>query len=147
MYSTEELVKYISYARQWIHPTISEAAGLRIVKEYTEMRSFGRSKNTISATPRQLESMIRISEAFARMRLSRVVEESDVAEASDLIRAATLASSVDPDTGIVDMSILTTGNSSASKTRREELMRGIEAYILANTSKYRALTPVRRFYD
>ena len=36
------------------------------------------SKKIITATPRQLESLIRMSEAFAKMRLSNIVELSDV---------------------------------------------------------------------
>jgi DNA replicative helicase MCM subunit Mcm2 (Cdc46/Mcm family) len=45
---------------------------------YVEMRSLGGSKKVITATPRQLESMIRISEALAKMRLSQTVEKYDV---------------------------------------------------------------------
>jgi len=52
------------------------------------MRSLGNSKKTITATPRQLESMIRISEALAKMRLSDFVEKRDVEEAVRLIKHA-----------------------------------------------------------
>ncbi len=46
---------------------------------------------TITATPRQLESLIRLSEALARMRLSETVEEQDAAEALRLMQASMLA--------------------------------------------------------
>ena len=52
------------------------------------MRSLGNSKKTITATPRQLESMIRIAEALAKMRLSAFVEKPDVDEAVRLIKHA-----------------------------------------------------------
>ena len=52
------------------------------------MRSRGNTKKTITATPRQLESMIRISEALAKMRLSKFVEKRDVEEAVRLINHA-----------------------------------------------------------
>ena len=81
------------------------------------------------------------------MRLSRDVEEMDVTDASNLIREATLTSCIDPATGLYDMDGLQTGKSSASKARREELARAIEAYILANASKYRSLTNIRKFYE
>lgn len=45
---------------------------------------------TITATPRQLESLIRISESLARMRLSRTVERSDAAEALRLMQVQLL---------------------------------------------------------
>ena len=52
------------------------------------MRSMGVNKKTITATPRQLESLIRISEALAKMRLSNEVEQRDIDEAVRLIRSA-----------------------------------------------------------
>jgi len=45
------------------------------------MRKLGQGSKTITATPRQLESLIRLSESLAKMRLSNVVERRDVAEA------------------------------------------------------------------
>ncbi len=44
------------------------------------------ARQVVSATPRQLESLVRLSEALARMRLSPTVEASDVAEALRLMR-------------------------------------------------------------
>lgn len=52
------------------------------------MRSLGNTTKTVTATPRQLESMIRISESLAKMRLSEFVERRDVAEAVTLIKSA-----------------------------------------------------------
>ena len=49
-----------------------------------------RSKRIITATPRQLESLIRLSEAHARMRMSPTVEGRDVEEAVRLMKVAPL---------------------------------------------------------
>lgn len=57
-----------------------------------QMRSQGAKAaagNVITATPRQLESMIRISEALAKMRLDSEVKVEDVKEAARLINVAT----------------------------------------------------------
>jgi len=62
------LTAYISYARKHIHPVLSEQASADLIKEYVEMRKMGTGRGTVSATPRQLESLIRLSEAIARMR-------------------------------------------------------------------------------
>ena len=69
----------------------------------------GLNKKTITATPRQLESLIRISEALAKMRLSDTVERRDIEEAVRLIRTAMQQSATDPKTGHIDMDIITTG--------------------------------------
>lgn len=81
------------------------------------MRSMGINKKTITATPRQLESLIRISESIAKMRLSSVVETKDVEEAVRLIRTAMQQSAVDPKTGTIDMDIINTGISTTSTER------------------------------
>ena len=69
-------------------------------KRYVSMRKLGGGKKTITATPRQLESLVRISEAHARMRYSSVVERMDVAEAIRLVRVAIQQAAIDPRTGI-----------------------------------------------
>jgi hypothetical protein len=43
-------------------------------------------KKTITATPRQLESLIRLAEAHARLHLSEVVRAHDVQEAIRLVK-------------------------------------------------------------
>ena len=67
------------------------------------MRRLGMSKKTITATPRQLESIIRLSEALAKMRLAKYVTQADVDEAVRLIKVATQSAATDPTTGLVDM--------------------------------------------
>jgi DNA replication licensing factor MCM4 len=80
------------------------------VKGYLSMRAMGgRGSKTISATPRQLESLIRISQALAKMRLSDIVLRSDVDEAIRLMRVATQTAATDPRTGTIDMDMIATG--------------------------------------
>lgn len=74
----ELLARYISYARKYINPIIPDYVQMDFISAYTDMRKMGNSTKTVTATPRQLESMIRLAEAFARMRLSPTVESVDV---------------------------------------------------------------------
>ena len=115
--SRDFLAKYISYARRAIQPVIPDEMVDVLVQEYTRMRSMGNSAKTITATPRQLESLIRISESLAKMRLSPRVEQQDIEEGVRLIRTAMQQSATDPKTGEIDMDIITTGVSMASNTR------------------------------
>lgn len=82
------LTKYISYAKRNIRPTISDAASDKMKYAYLHLRQIGTDKSKISATTRQLESLIRLSEALAKMRLSSIVEAKDVDEALRLIQSA-----------------------------------------------------------
>lgn len=156
------LTAYISYARKTIHPKLTDAAVQELIQAYTGnvppplhctvcwwmaysqgaargrslvMRADGLSRKTISATPRQLESLIRLSEAHARCRFSRTVELFDVQEAvryahppaqslrwwsivhshpapcasRRLMKVALLQAATNPKTGLVDMDAITTG--------------------------------------
>ncbi|KAH6898563.1 MCM2/3/5 family-domain-containing protein [Thelonectria olida] len=120
----EFLTLYISYARSKIQPKISQEAAEALVEAYVAMRSLGQDVRTadkrITATTRQLESMIRLSEAHAKMRLADTVTTDDVAEANRLIQSALKTAATDSQ-GRIDMSLLTEGTSAAERKRREEL--------------------------
>lgn len=81
----------------------------------------------ITATTRQLESMIRLSEAHARMRLSPEVSAADVEEAVRLIRSAIKQAATDSRTGLIDMGLLTEGTSASERRLREDLKRAVLA--------------------
>ena len=116
---------YIEYARQNIHPEISDEASSQLIESYLEMRNpTGGASNgtrTISATARQLESLIRLSEALAKMRYSPVVTRNDAKEAIRLMKVATQAAATDPRTGKIDMDMITTGRSSNTREMEEQL--------------------------
>ena len=81
----------------------------------------GSGRGQITAFPRQLESLIRLSECHAKMRFAHTVDLQDVEEAHRLHREALKQSATDPMSGKIDVSILTTGQSSASRKRRGEV--------------------------
>ena len=119
--SREFFAAYITYARKTCKPKIPDYVVMEFVQQYTNMRSKGNNKKTITATPRQLESMIRLAEALAKMRLSKIVEKKDVVEAVRLIQVAMQQSATDPVTGEIDMGIITTGQSATTKERVEQI--------------------------
>lgn len=120
----EFLTLYISYARANIQPVISDEAAQELTDSYVAMRALGQdvraAEKRITATTRQLESMIRLAEAHAKMRLSEVVTRDDVQEAYRLIQSALKTAATDSE-GRIDMSLLTEGTSSAERKRRSDL--------------------------
>jgi len=117
----ETFAQYISFARKNCRPEIPEYLTDDLVQEYCKMRNRGNTTKTITATPRQLESMIRIAEALAKMRLSRYVEKRDVEEAVRLISHALQQAATDPNTGEINMDIITTGQIKTSKERLQAI--------------------------
>ena len=83
------------------------------------------AERRITATTRQLESMIRLAEAHAKMRLSEEVTPADVAEAVRLIKSAIKQAATDSRTGLIDMALLTEGTGSAERRAREDLKRAL----------------------
>ena len=141
---------YIAYARENIHPELSDLATRELISAYLDMRrigsggSGGGGSRTISATPRQLESLIRLSEALARMRYSRVVARSDVREAVRLMKVATQAAATDPRTGRIDMDMITTGRSSVDRENEETLNVSLKELLAERRGTRMAVSDVRR---
>lgn len=125
----EFLTSYISYARTKCQPRITEAASEELVRSYVEMRKLGEdvraAERRITATTRQLESMIRLAEAHAKMRLSEEVTANDVSEAVRLIKSALKQAATDSRTGLIDMGLLTEGTSASERRRKQDLKKAI----------------------
>lgn len=83
------------------------------------------SEKRITATTRQLESLIRLSEAHARMRFSEFVELKDVKESTRLMREAIRTSAMDPRTGKIDMGLLNTGTGTGQRKLREDMRKEV----------------------
>ena len=104
------------------------------------MRKIGSGRGLVSAYPRQLESLIRLSEAHAKMRFSNTVEIVDVEEAKRLHREALKQSATDPKTGIIDVGILTTGVSASERDRRRELAKELKRMLQVGYT-YNSIVP------
>lgn len=128
------LADYISYARNCVFPQLTPEARSRLVDGYMEMRQLGagRGNNTagaVTATPRQLESLIRISEALARAELRQEVKEADVDEAIRLVKVALQQAAMDPRTGLVDLDKLYTGQSAKERQELEKIADAVREVI------------------
>lgn len=95
------LKRYIAYARTRASPRLSEEAAELLRTNYVSIREQMRAKqigdddgpnNTVPITVRQLEAIVRISEALAKMTLDSQVTERHVTEAIRLFKVATLDS-------------------------------------------------------
>lgn len=116
----DDLREYITYAKQHCKPVLSEAAAEMCVKRYVEMRQEGSSDGTITATTRQLESFIRMSEALAKMQLKDTVMVEHVEEAVRLVKAALRSSFIDK-SGRIDLDLMHSGVSQHEKQLRQNL--------------------------
>ncbi|ODV96758.1 hypothetical protein PACTADRAFT_48572 [Pachysolen tannophilus NRRL Y-2460] len=134
----EFLTAYIQYAKEKYKPIMTPEGKEELVKSYVEMRRLGEDvrsqEKRITATTRQLESMIRLSEAHAKMRLSERVELEDVVEAVRLMKSAIKDYATDPITGRIDMDLVQTGQSSAQRKLKEDLSKQVYSIIENDSS-------------
>ena len=140
------LKDYIAYARNYVDPRLTEEAGTLLVHKYVEMRQVGSGRGQVTAYPRQLEALIRLSEAHAKMRFSEKVELIDVNEALRLHREAIKQAATDPTSGKIDVSILTTGVSVSKRKTITQLSDVIKSH-LSRKSGSKDLITVQPLYD
>ena len=72
------LVKYITYARQKVLPKLHQMDMDKVSRVYADLRRESISTGSFPITVRHLESILRIAEAFAKMRLSDFVSQNDL---------------------------------------------------------------------
>ncbi|PON50787.1 DNA replication licensing factor Mcm [Trema orientale] len=85
------LKKYIHYAKHRIQPELTDEASEHIATAYAELRnssSNAKTGGTLPITARTLETMIRLSTAHAKLKLSRKVLKSDVEAALKVLNFA-----------------------------------------------------------
>jgi replicative DNA helicase Mcm len=123
------LRKYIAFARRSVKPRLSEEAGGRIQNYYVELRRLGAKQNTFPITARQIEGLIRLSEASAKARLSESVELQDAERAIALMNHVLNEVFMDKETGKFDSDLINLGQSKTKVDRMRtvlEVIRDLE---------------------
>jgi replicative DNA helicase Mcm len=110
--SQDLLRKYISYAKR-VEPILSDEAEKELREFYLKMRSVSGSSSDspIAITPRQLEALVRLSEARARVYLRDKVSIEDARAVIRLMNASLQDVGIDTTTGKTDIDIIMTGKS------------------------------------
>ncbi|KAJ2156928.1 MCM DNA helicase complex subunit, partial [Coemansia sp. RSA 552] len=128
------LARYVAYARR-LRPAITDAAADALAAAYIDLRRLGRDPGAtnarVTATARQLESMIRMAEAHARLRLSAEVDARDVSAAVRLMRDALREAATDPRTGLLDLDLLATGFAASDRSQLASLKRELRTLLRA----------------
>ncbi len=107
------LRKYIAYARRKFKPRLTDEAIEEIKNFYLRLRSQpGKADSEIKPIPitaRQLEGIVRLSEAHAKMRLSNEVTVNDARVAIELLKISLMQVGYDEETKSFDVDRITTG--------------------------------------
>ena len=101
-YETQEIRKYIAFSKMKFFPVLTDSAIDELKKYYLTMRKNSTSKS-IPITPRQLEALVRLSEANAKIRLSDKVTRADAKKAVELEHYCMKLIAFDEETGEFDV--------------------------------------------
>ncbi len=116
---TELLRKYIAFSKQNCKPVLSQEAIDEIHNYYLTMRSSGSEEEGVKAIPitaRQLEALIRLAEASAKLRLKEQVESEDAKKSIELVNYCLTQVGMDPKTGKIDIDLISTGISTSARS-------------------------------
>mgnify|MGYP000916978924 FL=1 len=115
-YDQETVRKYVSYARG-LSPIITPDAEGIIIEHYLKIRKLGEGENsTVPITARQLEAYVRLTEASAKMRLSKYATGTDAKRAIEIVQY--YLNKISLDDGEPDIDRLMTGT---SRKQRDKL--------------------------
>ena len=96
--------KYLAFSKQ-IEPELTTEA-IEIIKNYYMKMRNADSEGMITVTPRQLEALIRLATARARLLLKDKVEAEDGERAIYLVQRMLETAGIDVNTGKVDLGVL-----------------------------------------
>jgi replicative DNA helicase Mcm len=134
--SSDLLKKYIKHARRSCNPILSDEAKERIKVFYLELRGQYDSEDAIiSILARNLDALVRLSEAYAKMALRKKVLKEDVDEIIILFKRYLKDTGYDETTGKIDMDRIFVGQSRSNLNKLETLMNRLKEIFEENNWK------------
>ncbi|MBY8983757.1 MAG: hypothetical protein KGD65_01670 [Candidatus Lokiarchaeota archaeon] len=130
------LKKYIKHAKRTCHPILSDEAKERIKEFYLELRGQYDSEDAIiSILARNLDALVRLSEAYAKMALRDKVTKEDVGDIMQLFKRFLKDTGYDETSGKIDMDRIFVGQSRSNLNRLEALMNRLKEIYEENSWK------------
>ncbi len=114
----EMFKKYVLYARNEIKDIIlDEEAEKKIMEYYINLRMKSKEQGAIAITARQLEALRRLTEASAKVRLSKIATAEDADRAIRIFEESMKQIAIDPETGRWDIDFAISGVSATQRDR------------------------------
>ena len=113
--------KYVAYSRMHCFPVLTKDCKDMLRRYYVSIRNTNKDENAngVSMTPRQMEALIRMSEASARSRLSNDVMVEDAERAKKILEH--YLKMVASEGGHIDVDAIMTGQTKSQKDRIETI--------------------------
>lgn len=144
-FDPEFLRKIIIYARKNIDPKLDDKEAQKVIEDFFVgwRKAAAESGDPLPITVRQLESIIRLAKANARLRLSDRVTVEDANRAIALIKTSLRDAGFDIERGKVDVDLIMTGIPRSQREKHMRLMKIIEEL----EEKYGGAAPLEQIFQ
>jgi len=125
----ELLIKYLMYAKE-LKPILSKATEKVIEKYYLDLREKSSGKGgVLQITPRQFDALIRLSEAYAKLRLADNTIKQDGENAINIFEQYLQSFGVNPETGEIEIDRAEGRSTTTTRSKyyvMKEIMEGLQ---------------------
>lgn len=119
------LKKYIGYANRYVIPQLSPEAAEVIENFYVDLRKSAEGGAAVPITARQLESLVRLSEARAKMALRSKVTKEDAQAAIRLMEDSLRMVALDRVTGKIDVDLIVSKMSASQRSSSDIILKAL----------------------
>jgi replicative DNA helicase Mcm len=124
----EFLKKYIGHAIANVQVDLTQEAADAIEEYYVGMRKKGETgEAAVPITARQLESLVRLTEAHAKVALRSEAKREDALEAIQLMNESLLMVAFDEERGVFDIDRTQSSMDSSQRNATDKIMRALRA--------------------
>jgi replicative DNA helicase Mcm len=123
--SQDFLKKYIAYANRYVLPQLTTEAAEVIENFYVGLRKSAEGGAAVPITARQLESLVRLAEARAKMALKSKVSKEDAQAAVRLMEDSLRMVALDRVTGKIDIDKLVSKMSASQRSSSDVIIKAI----------------------
>ncbi len=129
--SPDFIKKYLAYTKRNIQPILTEAAIKKIKDFYVAIRNAAGEEDegaqkSVPVTARQLEAIVRLAEAYAKIKLDNQVKEEYAEKAIEMLMYCLKRIGIDPKTGELDIDRITTGITASTRNQYKVIQQIIE---------------------
>jgi len=119
------LKKYIAYARRYVQPKLTPPAAKVLQTFYLELRAQHQTADSTPITTRQLESMVRLTEARAKLELREEAGEQDAADVVEIMKSS-MVDTFSDQIGVLDFSRSQMGSGMSSRGAAKKFIQALQ---------------------
>ena len=142
--SNDLLKKYLLYVKSNIQPKVSRLVMDKIKEVYVSLRSTKNEDDPIPIAPRQLEGLIRLVQASAKLHLREETILEDFNIAYDLFLFSLKQVGIDPETGKIDVDRIIGGTTASERNKKKIILENLDKLLAKSNTQFIGIEDLKR---